>query len=315
MDGGAGRRAARTRTGRRTWTGFSRCCWPTPWAGSRRWTTRPRPRRKTCSGRTPRSFVPLDVVMRYHARARRTSASLPHASRLAWLLQRDTEERADWVSRFRESTLTLGQVIKATYEAREARWVPAGNFSAPTKERQQASPAKPAARGSKPPLAKPIAGRAVARAMRDGTVLCQAFQHGQCKAGQSCPNGQHRCAAILRGDRVCGMQNRRRRSLEGGLGGRGTPPSARAWPLFAVDVLALDGTSLRSSAFMLRRSLLGAKEMVLGIAECSGNACRTEPVLLTRPTPTWASCKAREGGYSAVRVLRYTPCSFTPAML
>ena len=34
--------------------------------------------------------VPLDVVMRYHARARRTLASLPHASRLAWLLQRDT---------------------------------------------------------------------------------------------------------------------------------------------------------------------------------------------------------------------------------
>ncbi|CAJ1359982.1 unnamed protein product [Effrenium voratum] len=44
-------------------------------------------------------------------------------------------------------------VIKATYEARDAHWVPAGNFSAPTKERQQA------------------------------------------------------CAAILRGDRVCGVQN------------------------------------------------------------------------------------------------------------
>ncbi|CAJ1365072.1 unnamed protein product, partial [Effrenium voratum] len=40
-------------------------------------------------------YVPLDVVMRYHARARRTSASLPYASRLAWLQQRDTEERAD----------------------------------------------------------------------------------------------------------------------------------------------------------------------------------------------------------------------------
>ena len=53
-------------------------------------------------------YVPLDVVMRYHARARRTSASLPYASRLAWLQQRDTEERADWVSRFRESNLTLG---------------------------------------------------------------------------------------------------------------------------------------------------------------------------------------------------------------
>ena len=106
-----------------------------------------------------------------------------------------------------DGSLGLGQAIKATYEARDAHWVPARIFSAPAKERQQGTPAKPAARGGKPSLAKPIAGRAVARAMRDGTVLCQAFQHGQCKAGQSCPNGQHRCAAILRGDRVCAMQN------------------------------------------------------------------------------------------------------------
>ncbi|CAJ1339037.1 unnamed protein product [Effrenium voratum] len=74
-------------------------------------------------------YVPLDVVMRYHARARRTSASLPYASRLAWLQQRDTEERADWVSRFRESNLTLGQVIKATYKA-DAHWVPTGPLGA-----------------------------------------------------------------------------------------------------------------------------------------------------------------------------------------
>ena len=39
----------------------------------------------------------------------------------------------------------------------------------------------------------------------------------------------------------------------------------------------------------------------------NGSACRKEPVLLT--LPTWASCRAREG------VVRYTPCSFTPAML
>ena len=65
------------------------------------------------------------------------------------------------MSRFRN--LTLGQVIKATYEARDAHWVPTGHLSAPTRERQQASPAKPAAKGGKPPLAKPIAGRAVAR--------------------------------------------------------------------------------------------------------------------------------------------------------
>ena len=46
------------RTGRRTWTGCSRCCWPTPWAGSRRWIMRLRPRRKMCSGRTPRGSSP-----------------------------------------------------------------------------------------------------------------------------------------------------------------------------------------------------------------------------------------------------------------
>ena len=46
--------------------------------------------------------------------------------------------------------------------------------------------------------------------------------------------------------------------------------------------------------------------------ECSGSASRKEPVLLTLPMPIWANCSAREGGYSAVSVLRYTPCSFTP---
>ena len=60
-------------------------------------------------------------------------------------------------------------------------------------------------------------------------------------------------------------------------------------------------------------SLQGASVMGLEKLECNG-------VLVGRSLfypfsmPTWASCRAREGGYSAVRVLRYTPCSFTPAM-
>ena len=41
--------------------------------------------------------------------------------------------------------------------------------------------------------------------------------------------------------------------------------------------------------------------------------CLSERACFTLPMPTWASCRAREGGYSAVSVLRYTPCSFTPA--
>ena len=50
-------------------------------------------------------------------------------------------------------------------------------------------------------------------------------------------------------------------------------------------------------------SLQGASVMVLEISECNGSVCWKEPVLLTLPMPTWASCRAREGGYSAVRVL------------
>ena len=56
-------------------------------------------------------------------------------------------------------------------------------------------------------------------------------------------------------------------------------------------------------------SLQRASAMGLEKLECNGSACRKEPVLLTL---TWASCRAREGGYLGVRVLRYTSCSFTP---
>ena len=36
---------------------------------------------------------------------------------------RDTEERAEWVSRFRETTLPLGAVIKEVMVARDAHWL------------------------------------------------------------------------------------------------------------------------------------------------------------------------------------------------
>ena len=52
--------------------------------------------------------IPLDVVMAYFFRAKRASAVLPTSKRLEWLQARDTEERAEWVSRFRETTLPLG---------------------------------------------------------------------------------------------------------------------------------------------------------------------------------------------------------------
>ena len=55
--------------------------------------------------------VPLDVVYRYFFRAKRSVASMPMQKRLQWLQDRDVEERSEWVSKFRESTAPLGQVI------------------------------------------------------------------------------------------------------------------------------------------------------------------------------------------------------------
>jgi len=68
--------------------------------------------------------VPLDVAMSYYLRAKRTSNLIPAAKRLAWLQARDAEERAEWVSRFREGTSSLGSVIRTVYLARDAHWIP-----------------------------------------------------------------------------------------------------------------------------------------------------------------------------------------------
>ncbi|CAE7784750.1 unnamed protein product, partial [Symbiodinium sp. KB8] len=77
--------------------------------------------------------VPLDVVMEYFYRAKRSVAQLQPAKRLQWLQHRDHEERAVWVSKFRESTKTLGQVVREVMNLRDAHWIPS-----------QAVPAAPA---------------------------------------------------------------------------------------------------------------------------------------------------------------------------
>lgn len=68
--------------------------------------------------------APLDVMLAYFYRAKRTTSLLPAAKRLQWLMMRDSEERAEWVARFRESSATLGQVVKEVFVARDAHWIP-----------------------------------------------------------------------------------------------------------------------------------------------------------------------------------------------
>ena len=57
--------------------------------------------------------VPWDVLQAYHFRASRAAMMVPEASRLSWLEQRDSADRAAWVSQFREGDETLGQVVKS----------------------------------------------------------------------------------------------------------------------------------------------------------------------------------------------------------
>ena len=152
--------------------------------------------------------VPLDIVMQYFHRAKRQSSLLPMSQRLVWLEARDLEDRSDWVARFRESSKSLGEVIKETSMARDAHWVPhvvPGGTRAEQGKATTSSPG-PAPLSSQFSLGKAINGKKVAKVMRDGTKICQAFQHGQCKNSKgACPQGQHKCGTVVRGERVCGM--------------------------------------------------------------------------------------------------------------
>eukprot|EP00435_Cladocopium_sp_Y103_P006330 s2072_g2.t1 len=164
--------------------------------------------------------VPLDVVFKYFFRAKRSSAALPAHARLQWLQARDLEERSEWVSKFRESTSTLGQVIQEVYTSRDAHWA-AAPVAAPLKKATEPaagstnSPVKPTGAPSQMTLGKPINGKSVALTMKDGTKLCAQFQRNGCK-NKPCPNGAHRCAAVLRANRVCGAFNHGASACNGG---------------------------------------------------------------------------------------------------
>ena len=152
--------------------------------------------------------APLDVLLAYHyglVPKSRQGDVLPGSPRGT-----RTNER-NGVSKFRESTLSFGQVVKQVFAARDAHWIPVASSipadvqpgahnTIPGPPKGQTQPGL----GSQFSLGKPINSRKVAKVMKDGTRLCAAFQHAQCKAKGSCTNGAHRCGLVLRGERVCG---------------------------------------------------------------------------------------------------------------
>lgn len=150
--------------------------------------------------------VPLDVMQAYYYRAKRTTCLLPPAKRLAWLQSKDAEERSEWVARFRESTASLGQIVKEVYTLRDAHWVPPPilPFADSPAGVPSSGMSKDNSGANHFALGKPINGKQVAKVLKDGSRLCQAFQHGQCKQKTPCPNGQHRCGLVVKKERVCG---------------------------------------------------------------------------------------------------------------
>ena len=145
--------------------------------------------------------VPVDIIQQYFCRAKR-SASLV---------------RSEWVARFRDSQKSLGRVIQEVYAMRDAHWsVPITTSGTPS-SKSTSDPVTPVkSEANRWTLGNPINGRQVAKILKDGTRLCQAFQHGQCKAKANCTNGQHRCGLVLRKERACGAPGHGAAACRGG---------------------------------------------------------------------------------------------------
>ena len=152
--------------------------------------------------------VPLDTMLQYFYRAKRAVSGLPVNKRLAWLQARDSDERSEWVTKFREGTRSLGAVVKELMASRDAHWLPHvvsdnQSVAAPVVTPNPAGAAPKPASKSKFLPGPVINGKPTAKQMRDGLRLCEGFNKGTC-SNKNCGNGAHRCSVILRAERVCG---------------------------------------------------------------------------------------------------------------
>ena len=105
-------------------------------------------------------------------------------------------------------TSSLGSVIKDVMTEREAIWVVSQHQLAPPEPKSAPSS------GSNPTTSAAI-GKNIVGELRDGTVLCKAFQNGRCAtSGRECAAGQHRCGHLLKAGRVCGSYQHQWQSLQ-----------------------------------------------------------------------------------------------------
>ena len=147
--------------------------------------------------------VPLDVMMRYLARAETQAAKVDIGERLAWLSARDEAERAAWVEMHRSSNHSFGTVVKTLYEQREAMWVVKPVEQAKRKLGETDFGAYPDRR----PNTRVVVGDGLVMNMRDGRKICLKWNKGSCS--KKCPDrALHVCCQGFKG-RACASPDHR----------------------------------------------------------------------------------------------------------
>ena len=159
--------------------------------------------------------APLDVLMRYFWRCAQKVQTVPGPRQLTWLTNKDEQERSRWVDVFRNSSMEFGQVVSQVFQQREAMWE-IQDSEPPSPKKQQDRSLSGAGKGSsskgkgmgsgskgmgQKAQSQPIQ---FAKAFRDGSLVCAAFNSSRgCALKEACQE-KHLCSVILQSGRVCG---------------------------------------------------------------------------------------------------------------
>ena len=162
--------------------------------------------------------APQDILMKVFYRAQTKLKEVQPKMRLQWLQTRIDGEIEAWVDKVRNTSGSLGEIVRDVYDKREAIWhveeaCRMGREEPQTPARKTAQPSssspKPTQNASSPKQGgeKPKVGTATqwAKELQNGRKLCQAFQRKKCSKGAKCNDGAHLCAGVQTNGRICGL--------------------------------------------------------------------------------------------------------------
>ena len=160
---------------------------------------------------------PLDVLEAYFRRAELNARKVPFRLRLEWISRRDLAERTKWVDRFRNSKLSLGEVVKTVFTEREACWEPPSSEQGGPSKRRSRSRSRGGARSATSPGGASGARLSAAGAGKGkiffcekfkGKKLCTQWNLGPCP--EPCRDGNlHACDAKQSHGGACGGKHKR----------------------------------------------------------------------------------------------------------